>query len=136
MKLLENYISEASSLAIHSLAYIAKMGGERLNVRRIAETMDASKDHLAKVLQRLSKAGLVESVRGPKGGFVLTKPAEDITLLEIYEAMEGKMVVSPCPIRHNGKCPFKKCIFGGVFDRVTEEIKEYFEDRTLNDISL
>ncbi len=124
-------ISEAASLAIHSLVIIAK-SKEQINVSGIAEATNFSRTHLAKVLQRLSKNKYIESERGPKGGFVLSKDSEDITLLEIYELMEGKLEPEHCTI-HDGDCPFKTCIFSGITDRFLNEFREYLESKTIHD---
>jgi len=124
-------ISEAASLAIHSLAIIAK-SKDQINVSGIAEATNFSKTHLAKVLQRLSKNNYINSERGPKGGFVIAKDSKDITLLEIYELMEGEIKVEKCSI-HDGACPFTTCIFGSITDRFAMEFKNYLQSKTIND---
>ncbi len=129
------YLSEASFLAIHSMAYIVKhRDDERMSVKKIAEDTNASENHLSKVLQRLVKAGLLMSTRGPKGGFSLKKQPHEISFLEIYEAIEGKMNSDFCEIRKkNGACPFDKCIFDGIFNKISDEMIEYMKNKTLED---
>jgi len=97
-------ISEAASLSLHSLALIARNQPQRMNVKVLARDLDVSQTHLAKVFQKLSKNGLVKSVRGPAGGFELNKPAEDISFLEIYEIIEGKVKSDRLPVRQNSLC--------------------------------
>ena len=58
---------------------------------------------LAKILQRLSKAGLLRSIRGSNGGFSLRKPAGKITMLEVIEALEGPVAINRCLLR-KGEC--------------------------------
>ena len=84
-------ISEAASIALHTMAYLARNKDRMVSTHEIAGAMGLSENHLAKVRQRLVKAGLVEAQRGPSGGFMLSRPAEDITLLEVYEAIEGPL---------------------------------------------
>ena len=122
-------ISEAASLAIHSLAIIAK-SKEQINVNGIAEATNFSRTHLAKVLQRLSKHNYIKSERGPKGGFVLAKDSKKITLLEVYELMEGKLKPDKCNI-HDGECPFNSCIFGRITDKFTLEFRDYLKSKTI-----
>ena len=124
-------ISEGASLAIHSLAIIAR-SKEQINVSGIAEKTNFSKTHLAKVLQRLSKNNYIKSERGPKGGFVLAKDAGAITLLEIYELMEGTLMPDTCTIYEEG-CPFSSCIFGSVTDKFTIEFRDYLRSKTIFD---
>lgn len=89
-------LSEAASIALHAVTVLAADSDRHLTVREIAEALPVSENHLAKVLQRLSKAGLVASVRGPGGGFRLRADARETTLLRVYEAVEGPLDVARC----------------------------------------
>ena len=123
-------ISEATSLAMHSMVLIATRQGELLSAKEIASITGVSEAHLAKVLQRLSKANLLNSIRGPKGGFALTKLPAEITLLEIYETIEGELQQQGCPTNRS-TCPFKACIFGGVLQKMTDQFYDYLQITTL-----
>jgi len=125
-------ISEAASLALHGLILIAKNQPMRMNVKVLAEELNASQTHLAKVFQKLSKAGLVRSVRGPAGGFDLNNPAEEITFLEIYEIIDGKITLSDCPLGKN-HCAFQSCIFDNELNRISADIYETFRKMKLSD---
>ncbi len=105
-------ISEAASLAIHAMVLIAR-SEQSLNVTHIAQQIGASRNHLAKVMQRLVKDGFVKSTRGPAGGFVLNKKPEEITLLSIYESIEGTIELSGCPLDHK-ICAIGQCLMDGV----------------------
>ena len=121
--------SEAASLAIHAMVMIAQ-SDHIINVNKIAESTGASRNHLAKVMQRLVKDGLVKSTRGPAGGFVMNKPLNEVTLLQIYESIEGSIDIAGCPFDRQ-ICPFHKCLMGGLIFKVTDEIKDYFKSQTL-----
>ncbi len=69
----------------------------------IAEAKGMPKAYLAKIFQVLSGKGLVRSLRGKDGGFVLARPSRSITLLEIIEAVEGPVCVNDC-IEKRGWC--------------------------------
>jgi len=125
-------LSEAASIALHSVAYIARMPGNLFTAGQIAASSGASENHISKVLQRLVKAGILQSVRGPRGGFSLFRPRDEITFLEVYEAIEGRVVPGPCPL-HRGTCPFTRCMFGGLLNKVNAEIVEYFKNRKIAD---
>lgn len=125
-------VSEGASLALHSLVLVAKNQPNRMNVKVLADELDASRAHLAKVFQKLSKAGLVKSVRGPAGGFELSKPAKDISFLEIYEIMEGKVILGGCPLGKT-KCSFEKCIFTSKMNEISVEIYKSFKNISLAD---
>lgn len=113
-----------ASLAIHSMAILARQQEGLVTVGEIAATVDASEAHLSKAMQRLVKAGLARSVRGPKGGFALARPADTITLLEIYEAVEGPRTVADCPLGRS-RCAFSGCLFGGVLEKMEDQVYEY-----------
>jgi Rrf2 family protein len=122
-------LSEAASLAIHAMVLIAK-SDTHINVNVIAQEMGASRNHLAKVLQQLVKFNYLKSVRGPSGGFVLNSDPSKITLLDIFEAIEGKIDVPECPLDRQ-ICPFDKCLMGGMVRDVTNQFRDYFGEQTL-----
>lgn len=122
-------LSEASSLAIHAMVIIAQ-SNKHINVNVIADKMGASRNHLAKVLQQLVKHNYLKSVRGPSGGFILNKKPSEVTLLDIYESIEGKIEIHECPLDRQ-VCPFDRCLMGGLVKDVTLQFKEYFGGQTL-----
>ncbi len=126
-------LSEGASLALHSLALIAEKNPERLNVKYLASFLKSSEAHLAKIVQQLSKSGLLKSLRGPNGGFVLNKPAQKITLLEIFEIIEGKSDIKTCPL---GKkhCPIANCSLGVKLNSISKEIYNLYKNMKLSDI--
>ncbi|AKL94497.1 transcriptional regulator BadM/Rrf2 family [Clostridium aceticum] len=125
-------ISEMLSIALHSMVVIAHKNQELLNVKEIAKIIGSSESHLSKVLQRLVKANYIRSVRGPKGGFSLLKSPEEITFLDIYEAIEGPFTINQCPTNCQ-ICSFKSCIFGGLPQKLSEEFIEYLKGQKLSD---
>jgi Rrf2 family protein len=126
-------ISEAASIAIHVMVIIARSDSSNMNVNRLAELTGASKNHIAKVMQRLVKFNYVKSTRGPSGGFVINKNPEEITLLDIYEAIEGEVSVDECPF-DNQICPFNKCLMNGIIHKTTNEIKVFFSEQKLSNM--
>ncbi|MDD2206256.1 MAG: Rrf2 family transcriptional regulator [Aminobacterium sp.] len=125
-------ISEAASLAFHGMGLLA-VTGKRMSIKEMAEIINVSEAHLAKVFQRLVKAGFVESSRGPGGGFELARSAESISLLEIYEEIEGKTEENYC-LLHCEECPFHICIFGSLLQKMTQEFLGYLRDKLLSDL--
>jgi Rrf2 family protein len=126
------HISEAASLAVHSMALIAS-NEEMLNVTNIADLTSSSRNHLAKVMQILVKNNYLTSTRGPKGGFILKKAASTVSLLELYELMEGTIEKQHCGI-HTDKCPFTSCVFGNLANKFSEEFINYLKTTNLSDI--
>lgn len=122
--------TEASSIALHGMILIAR-ANEKINVLKISERLKASRHHVAKVFQRLVKDNLLESQRGPKGGFMLKRPPEEITLLDIYQSIEGDLEIHTCPMESN-ICPFDDCMFGDVGENMTRVFRDYLINNSLD----
>ena len=116
-------LSEAASIAIHGTILIAR-SVVSLNVVHIADATGTSKHHVAKIMQRLVKESFISSQRGPSGGFMLNVAPENLTFLQIYEAIEGKIEVTKCPMEKK-VCPFDKCIMNNITNRLTLEFRDY-----------
>jgi Rrf2 family protein len=83
-------MGEGVEWALHSCALLALVPPDRtLPAARLAEYHGVPPAYLAKHLQALAQAGIVESVPGRKGGYRLSRPADEVTLLEVIEAVEG-----------------------------------------------
>ena len=116
-------LSEAASIAIHGTILIAR-SVVSLNVVHIADATGTSKHHVAKIMQRLVKESFISSQRGPSGGFMLNVAPENLNFLQIYEAIEGKIEVTKCPMEKK-VCPFDKCIMNNITNRLTLEFRDY-----------
>jgi Rrf2 family protein len=124
-------ISEAAVLALHSMILLAKKRDTHLAVRDIAEKLGASEHHLAKVMQRLTKAGLVVSVRGPRGGFMLSKQAESANLLDVFVSVDGPVKRSEC-LLGLCQCVAPPCILDKTLDEVNRLVVEQLKKVALN----
>lgn len=124
-------ISEATSLALHTMVLLAANQERLRSTKAIASALDVSEAHLAKVLQRLARVGLVRSTRGPNGGFALDSHPDEVTLLEVYEAIEGPLVPTDCllavPV-----CGDNGCILGDLLETVNKQVKDYLAGTTLS----
>lgn len=123
-------LSEAVSIALHGIVLIAK-SDKSINVQDIAQATYSSKHHVAKVMQRLVKANYLSSQRGPTGGFTLRKKPEDISLLDIWESVEGKIEITDCPL-DKPECPFEHCLFNNITNKISREFRGYLESQTLD----
>jgi len=125
------HISEAATIGLHSMIMIAR-ANKMLNIQQITELTKTSPNHLAKVMQRLVKANFLKSTRGPLGGFQLRKDPAKITILNVYEAIEGPIEIDACPM-DQPVCPFDRCLVGTAVKKATEDIIEHFRSQTLAD---
>ena len=92
--------------------------------------------YLEQLFLRLRKNNLVQSARGPSGGYMLTKPPEKIKLLSIISAVDEKIKTVKCKKESKKGCNGKsiKCITHNLWDDLETHINKFFEDNTLNDI--
>jgi len=125
-------ISEAASLALHAMIILSKNREEPVSVKFIADELRVSANHLSKVMQRLVKTDLVRSVKGNRGGFKLAHNPEDITFLEIYEAIDGKFRPSGCLLSRK-PCDSGKCIMGDLIKSLNEQVEHYFSEKKLSE---
>jgi Rrf2 family protein len=124
-------ISEAASIAMHTMFLLAQNKQQSLSTKDIAGCLGVSDNHLAKVLQRLTKAGLVISIRGPKGGFKVNQEKESITLLEIYEAIDGPLQSSNCLL--SKQVCHGNCLLGELISTINNNVSEYFKKTNIYD---
>ena len=127
-------ISEAASLGLHAMALLARDSRRRFINREIAEVFKASGHHLAKVMQRLTRVGLVDSIRGPHGGFLLGRPAEQVTLLEIYEAIDGPLGERAC-LFGDPVCAGTNCMLGQFVLSIHKQLRDYLGETTLAELT-
>jgi Rrf2 family protein len=125
--------SEAAAIGLHGALLVAASPGERLSTSRVAAHLDISTHHCSKVLQRLPPADMLEAVRGPYGGFSLAKPAGEIELLEVYEAIDGPLQDTQC-LFHRPHCRFGECVLGDMFAEVNRVIRSHLDGLTLADV--
>jgi Rrf2 family transcriptional regulator, iron-sulfur cluster assembly transcription factor len=81
-------ISKSAQYALQAMLCLGAFG-KLTSARRVAHELSLPANFLSKVLQQLHKRGLVNSTPGPTGGFVLARSADEITLLEVFEAIDG-----------------------------------------------
>ena len=99
-------LSEGIEWGIHICSVLSALPDEAsLSARDLAEYFDLPAPYLAKMLQQLSAAAILRTKRGKRGGYALARPAQEISLLEIVEAIEGKTKFFHCSeIRKRGPC--------------------------------
>lgn len=128
-------ISEAAALALHTMVLLAAEPEESMSTKDVAARLVRSEAHLAKVLQRLMRAGFVTSSRGPRGGFVLAKPADQIIMLHVLEAIDGPVGDVACT-QTPPVCDGKSCVFGQLVSQVNHQVREFLGNIRLSELEL
>lgn len=126
-------ISTKGRYGLRLILDIAKEGKERpVPVKEISKRQDISEKYLEQIIIQLSKACLLSSVRGAQGGYVLAKPAEEITAGEVLRAAEGSIApVECCDVgceRSGG------CLTFGLYKRIQEAVNSVVDTTSLADM--
>ncbi|MCB1038082.1 MAG: Rrf2 family transcriptional regulator [Acidimicrobiales bacterium] len=118
------------SLALHA-------DGTPTSVRDIADRTALPQPYLEQILLALKGAGLVRSKRGVGGGYVLARPADEITLAQIVSAVDGPIVVGDFGEPHqDGACDHEgQCVLLAVWSNVGEHMRRLLEGQTLADVA-
>jgi Rrf2 family protein len=91
--------SSQCEYALRAVLYLAlRPPGELTSIREMVQKLDLPYHFLAKILQGLSRKGMLISSKGPRGGFALAMPAREITLLQIVEAIDGSSLMTTCAL--------------------------------------
>ncbi|KMQ49921.1 Rrf2 family transcriptional regulator [Chitinispirillum alkaliphilum] len=126
--------SEAFTIGMHAVALLAKNWNKLLRVKKIAQSCGVSEAHLAVVLQRLARAGIVKSERGPAGGFALSCLPEEITMYRIWEIIDGPSEQGICPFSIPA-CRQESCTLGKKFAQMNQQLIGMMQETTLRDLS-
>jgi Rrf2 family iron-sulfur cluster assembly transcriptional regulator len=129
-------ITKSEEYGLRGLIFLAQQPPEKVTlVSEVSKDQNIPESFLAKIFQRLSKAGLLRSVRGPNGGFTLKKPAHEITMREIIEALEGPIALSRCLLK-KGECEEERvCPLHPVWEEVQQRFVEILDNTTMEDLA-
>ena len=103
----------------------------------IAERQELPLSYLEQLFPKLRKAGLVKSVRGPGGGYVLTKAVNDVTILAIVEAVDESLQMTRCDGDPKSGCMIKtsRCLTHSLWKGLGTQISEYLGSVTLGSLT-
>lgn len=132
-------ISRKVEYGARAMVYLASLPeGMTTSFREIARKMDIPQEFLAKILKTLVKEKLVKSTRGARGGYSLARPGSHISLLEVIEAVEGKVGVNLCTDRDIRGCQFSgaSCTMHGVWQLGQERMLEVYRNARLDRLAM
>ncbi len=131
-------LSTRGEYGVRAMLELGFSGGNSLTVQEISGKQNISAKYLEHLLALLKKAGLINSERGPRGGYRLSKPAQEITLAEILVALEGNNAPVNClkeDAAANQFCLWQEaCALQTVWLDIHESITKILSDITLHDI--
>lgn len=128
--------SKTTKYAILALAEIARCEpGTAVPTRRIAEASDVPYPLLAKILLHLNRAGLVESLRGKRGGIRLARPATDIAVRDVVIALDGAGVLSDCPLYLDACTCERECELHAIWKPARDAVVDFLEQTSIQDVA-
>jgi len=122
---------------VRAVANLAATGaqGRPVSISRIAGEEELSPEFLEQIFFKLKKAGVIRSVRGPKGGFVLNRKPEEISITTILDAVGEPLYPAPCTMNGSQHCSRQKtCNLAPVWGEFHEVIRDHLSGVTLKDI--
>jgi Rrf2 family protein len=129
-------LSKKVEYALISILHLADGTEDNpVSVREIVEEYKLPQELVGKILQKLVKAGIVESVQGVKGGYILKKRLDQISLKDIIEIVDGSVRLTRCSTRHDTFCScqsLKSCNIKNAIYYLQKDIQAYFDSIKLN----
>jgi Rrf2 family protein len=126
-------ISQTVEYALRAAVHLASEAPAGRTTDQIAEATRVPRAYLSKVLQSLGRAGLVQSQRGLRGGMTLTKSADELTILEVVNAVEPIQRIRSCPLGLSAHgvhlCPLHTRL-----DNALEMVEDAFQNTTLGEL--
>ena len=92
-------LSQTAEYALRAIVYLAGRDGKPVTAQNLAVAARVPADYLSKVLRILGRTGIVLAQRGKRGGFLLAKPAETLTILDVVNAVNPIPRIHTCPLR-------------------------------------
>ena len=128
-------LTARSEYGLLALIEISSGGDTPRSARALSERWGIPPKFLEQLLAALKRAGVVSSVRGARGGYVLARPASEISALVVVEALEGPIMPSVCA-RDTGMCPQSgRCAAGGLWDDVSDAVRSVLASATLEELA-
>lgn len=129
--------SKACEYGIRAVIYIvsASASGKKAGIKDICEHIKAPEPFTAKVLQNLSRMGIISSSKGPNGGFYLEEDAEDIRLIDVVKAIDGDKLFTGCAMGIEVCSEQRPCPIHGQFKSIRDSLRVMLENTSIQEVA-
>ncbi len=128
-------LSTRMRYGIRALMEIALHGGGRpVGLPEISKNQNISKKYLHALMVQLKNGGIVTSVRGNAGGYLLTRPPGDVSLYDIFTVLEGPAELVECAPDGRSCARYETCVTRKLWDRLGGAVRRELEEMTLADL--
>jgi len=137
-------LSKKVEYALIALMDLAKnsaynLDSEPITTKSLASSYQMPQELLGKVLQNLTRMGLLNSVQGVKGGYMLGQNPENIKLMQVIEILDGPMSITSCGHQDEtedcGCVLFSTCTIKSPMEIIQNELEKYFSGISINDLN-
>lgn len=130
-------ISNACKYGIRALVFVASKSvqNRKLGITEIASAVDAPAAFTAKILQNLSKRGIISSLKGPYGGFYMTPAQIDQPVLNIVEAIDGMHLFRDCALGLNQCSELHPCPMHHTYKQIREQLLDVFRSTSIAELA-
>lgn len=128
--------SKTCEYAIRAAIYVAQQtkDGSKVGIKEIAKGIDSPEYFIAKILQDLSRKGLIQSLKGPTGGFFLDESGRKTSLAEVVRAVDGDAIFSGCALGLNQCSDKEPCPMHHEFVKIRKDILHVLNKAKLGDL--
>ncbi|HJW84790.1 MAG TPA: Rrf2 family transcriptional regulator [Anaerolineae bacterium] len=129
-------ISKEADYALRAVLYLSRLGdSHQVATSKIAAEQHIPSSFLAKIVSRLSSAGIIRTSRGAHGGVSLARPGQKISVLEVVEAIDGPIALNACVI-HAGECTLDStCTLHDIFCQAQETLVGQLKRTTFDQLA-
>lgn len=130
-------LSTTCKYAIRAVVYISVFSTQqkKVGLREISSELGIPTPFLGKILQTLARNGILISSKGPHGGFCLGRPAEDVSLMDIVDIIDGTELFNQCLVRTVHCSAQEPCGVHDQYMKIRKDLKNFFVHQTIDDLS-
>lgn len=129
--------SKACEYGIRAVIFIVAKGqnGQRVSIKDICKKIGAPEHFTAKILQTITRKGIVQSVKGPNGGFYIEEGAPDIRLIDVVQAIDGNKLFTGCGLGLKQCSEEAPCPIHDQFKYIRNDLQRMLEKTTVKDLT-
>lgn len=128
-------LTDTAEYALRAVIYLARQEpGTRVSAAQVADDLELPRNYLSKILRRLARRGVLESTRGPAGGFRLVRSADELTLRATVEPFYDFSVDDQCLLGRRRCSDEDPCVAHHRWKGVVGDFRAFFRDTTVGDL--
>lgn len=127
-------LSYTCKTAIKAVIYLSGRSGDKINIKEISGRINASEHTVGKILQLLARKKIINSLKGPTGGFYLNEEQQEQAIIHIVEAIEGDTVFRECGLGLSKCSATHPCPIHNEYKVARELMEKIFRERKVGDL--